>query len=131
MNAEQAENLLLCVGSLQGKPEWNHADSILDLAIKANKEIFHIVKEENPVCEALLELMKPEMDAAVEKAVEDYWKIKEKKTCLIDMIPRSGVTGIMIPVTPSDFSLLLKALHGEGTPDSLDNHIPVSCRKII
>lgn len=70
MEKTQAENLVFRMSGLSLKADRQDADSILELAMKANPKMFSKVKEENPMCEALMELMKPEMDAAVEKAVE-------------------------------------------------------------
>lgn len=65
MEKVQAENLVLKMSSLLLKTEMENANSVLNLAMSANPELFQRVKEENPMCEALLRLMKPEMDAAI------------------------------------------------------------------
>lgn len=83
MDSKKAEKLIESMNELQEKGEWNLADAVLELAMNANKKVFQKVKEENPVCKALLELMKPEVDEmlnnnTLETKTEGVERIVEK-----------------------------------------------------
>ncbi len=67
----KAEKLLNTAADLYRKDDKEFAESVLQVAMSKNKEIFDIVKEESKMCEALRELMKPEIDAAVEIKVKE------------------------------------------------------------
>lgn len=56
------------------------ADSVLQVAMQSNKEVFDRIKGADVMCEALMELMKPEFDAALEKqvAIEVEKQVKER-----------------------------------------------------
>ena len=53
------------------KEDRENADSVLQLVLSENKEIFEKLRGIPTVCEALKTLMKPEMDAAVTAAVKE------------------------------------------------------------
>lgn len=56
---------------LRDKAEKEYADSILQVVLSENREIFDIVKkEESEMCEALRELMEPEFREAEQRAME-------------------------------------------------------------
>ena len=46
-----------------------HGDSVLQVAVQENEEIFNKIKEEGNMCEALRRLMEPEIKEEVDKAV--------------------------------------------------------------
>ena len=52
------------------KEDREDADSVLQLVLSENKEMFEKLRGIPTVCEALKTLMKPEMDAAVDAAVD-------------------------------------------------------------
>ena len=66
---EQAKKLIEAMKSLKDKDDCEHADSVVQVAISGNKDVFEKVKEEQNMCEALKELMRPEIDAEVNNAV--------------------------------------------------------------
>ena len=53
------------------KEDREDADSVLQLVLSENKEMFEKLRGIPTVCEALTTLMKPEMDAAVDAAVRE------------------------------------------------------------
>ena len=71
ISKSKAEKLLNTAADLYRKDDKEFAESVLQVAMSKNKEIFDIVKEESKMCEALRELMKPEIDAAVEIKVKE------------------------------------------------------------
>lgn len=46
-----------------------YADSVLQVTLNQNMPVFDNINEGLPMCEALMRLMKPEFDAALDKAV--------------------------------------------------------------
>ncbi len=69
LSEQEARRLIHSSTVLTEKDDKEYADSILQVATKENHDIFEVVKEGDDMCEALMELMKPEFDAAVDKAV--------------------------------------------------------------
>lgn len=70
MDREQAKHLLRESGRLVNRPEANLVDAVLQVASKANRKIFdEIKKEDRNMYSALVELMQPEIDEAVDKRV--------------------------------------------------------------
>lgn len=70
MDREQAKDLLRESGRLVNRPEANLVDAVLQVASKANRKIFdEIKKEDRNMYSALVELMQPEIDEAVDKRV--------------------------------------------------------------
>ena len=67
----RAEKLLNTAANLYLKDDKDFAESVLQVTMSKNKEIFDKVKEESEMCEALRELMKPEIDAEVKKQVQE------------------------------------------------------------
>lgn len=65
---ETGERLVLSVNSLSDKDDKENADSILQLALAENPNLFNRIKEVSTMCEALRTLMKPELDAAKNEA---------------------------------------------------------------
>lgn len=76
----KAEELVDRVVSLTQKDDKEYADSVLQVAMQSNKEVFDRIKGADVMCEALMELMKPEFDAALEKqvAIEVEKQVKER-----------------------------------------------------
>lgn len=56
-------SLFICVYQ---ESEKQHGDSVLQVAVQENEEIFNKIREEGKMCEALVKLMEPEMKAALE-----------------------------------------------------------------
>ena len=68
----QARRLIHKSKELLDGPEAEYVDSVLQVASKANAEVFdRIKKEDADMYSALIELMRPEIDEAVSEAVSD------------------------------------------------------------
>lgn len=65
-----AQHLVYQIRGLQYKDEKEFADSVLQVAMSANKETFAKLKEDSSMCEALMELMRPEYEAGMKTATE-------------------------------------------------------------
>lgn len=71
MNREQARTLLNESKNLLGRPEADYVESVLQIASKANRRLFNELKREDKnMYSALVELMQPEIDEAISKAVK-------------------------------------------------------------
>lgn len=64
-------NLVKAAEVMTGKRDRENFDSVLRLAMGENKALFKRLKEASVMNEALLELMRPEMEAATAKATEE------------------------------------------------------------
>lgn len=74
MGREQARQLLRQSEKLMDRPEADYVESVLQIASKANKELFQeLKKEDEGMYSALVELMQPEIDEAVDKAIKKTW----------------------------------------------------------
>lgn len=94
MDRAQAENLILKISSLPPEgADRENADSVLNLAMQANPELFGRVKEENPMCEAFFKLFKPEIDATVKTAVDAA--VKTAVDDNTDAVKTQGVDSII------------------------------------
>ena len=67
----RAEKLINTAASLYLKDDKDFAESVLQVTMSKNKGVFDKVKEESEMCEALRELMKPEIDAEVKRQVQE------------------------------------------------------------
>ncbi len=72
LDVDNAKRAIRQADGLQHKDEKEYADSVLQVAITENRRIFERMKEEGDqiMCEALKELMKPELTEATEKAIQ-------------------------------------------------------------
>jgi hypothetical protein len=68
MDETTANCLVLSAKVLTDKDDKSNADSILQLAMAENEELFNKLKEVPEMNEALIKLMKPELDAATASA---------------------------------------------------------------
>ena len=70
LTQEEVERGVLQIQRLENPGERNHADSVLQVMIQENRDMFEIVKRkgDDNMCEALRELMEPEIREATEKA---------------------------------------------------------------
>ncbi|MDE5696337.1 MAG: hypothetical protein K2I96_02830 [Lachnospiraceae bacterium] len=74
MDREQAQNLINKSKELMDQPEAGYVEAVLQIVSKANKELFETLKkEEKDMYSALVELMQPEIDEAVNAAVKRTW----------------------------------------------------------
>lgn len=83
LTVDEAERLVFEINGLERRDEKDFADSVLQVAMSANKGAFHRVKKESDVgmCETLRELMAPEFEAELKVRVEEAMKdVTEKVT---------------------------------------------------
>jgi non-homologous end joining protein Ku len=59
---------------LRDKGDMDNADAVIQVSAKANPRMYSEMKEDDNVCEALRELMKPEFDEAIAEAKEETKK---------------------------------------------------------
>lgn len=71
MKKSAAETLVYRIQNLTEKDDKVDASAVLNLAMNANEKVFDRIKEDEPMFEELRKLMKPEIDAEVNAAVED------------------------------------------------------------
>ncbi len=71
LTERNAKILVNNISSLYNKDDKEYADSVLQVALNQNMPVFDNIKEGLPMCEALMQLMKPEFDAALDKAVNE------------------------------------------------------------
>lgn len=67
---ETIKKFLSDTGNIKTKAERENIDALLQVSVSANREIYEEIRRESPMCEALRELMKDDIDKAVEQAVE-------------------------------------------------------------
>lgn len=86
ISKSKAEKLLYTAADLYRKDDKEFAESVLQVAMNKNKNIFGKIKEETEMCEALRELMKPEIDAEVDKRIKKIVadKLAEKDSILAE-----------------------------------------------
>ena len=71
LKKEEMEALLKRARSLSGKLERELADAVLEVSVKANREIVEELKGDEAMCQALLEIMEPEINKIVGLAKEE------------------------------------------------------------
>ncbi len=71
LSEQEARRLIHSSTVLTEKDDKEYADSVLQVATKENHDIFEIVKEGDDMCEALMELMKPEIDEKIDKKINE------------------------------------------------------------
>lgn len=71
LSDQSAKRLVYEIAGLSRKDEKTYADSVLAVAIAANKEIFQKMKEGGDMCQELRELMEPEIKEELEAATAE------------------------------------------------------------
>ena len=71
LKKQEMEALLKRARSLSGKLERELADAVLEVSVKANREIVEELKGDEAMCQALLEIMEPEINKIVGLAKEE------------------------------------------------------------
>lgn len=66
LDKSDAKRVVAQMESLTEERERQHGDSVLQVALRENEDTFHEIKEERKMCEALVKLMEPELNEAVE-----------------------------------------------------------------
>ena len=89
LNKDDAKRIILQMGRLSEKDEKAYANSVVQVAVTENRRLFDLMKGENEMaCEALLELMKPEIDELLEKATEKGQK-KERRELIMNCLKKN------------------------------------------
>lgn len=65
MTLERAKKLIVVANRLSNKDDKEFSESVLQVAVAQNPEVFSKVKEAPEMCEAMRELMKPEIDEII------------------------------------------------------------------
>ena len=71
LKKQEMEALLKRARSLSGKLDRELADAVLEVSVKANREIVEELKGDEAMCQALLEIMEPEINKIVGLAKEE------------------------------------------------------------
>ena len=72
-------DLLIKVSCLEGKMEKEYADSILEVALKANRELADQLRSDENMSKTLLEIMEPVLQERTEKAIKEGRKEGRKE----------------------------------------------------
>ena len=64
---QDAELFLEQIHYLESKNERSNIDSVLQVSVNANKQVYSLLRRQNEMCEALRELMKDEIEKELEK----------------------------------------------------------------
>lgn len=78
LKKQEMEALLNRTRSLSGKLDRELADAVLEVSVKANREIVEELKGDEAMCQALLEIMEPEIKQIVRQATEKERREKEE-----------------------------------------------------
>ena len=70
LSKTDAKRVVSQLEALTEESEKKHGDSVLQVAVQENEEIFNKIREEGKMCEALMKLMEPEVNEVVGKAVK-------------------------------------------------------------
>lgn len=79
LKKQEMEALLKRARSLSGKLDRELADAVLEVSVKANREIVEELKGDEAMCQALLEIMEPEISQIVREATEEVTKKMERE----------------------------------------------------
>ena len=78
LKKQEMEALLKRARSLSGKLDRELADAVLEVSVKANREIVEELKGDEAMCQALLEIMEPEISQIVRQVTERERREKEE-----------------------------------------------------
>ena len=78
LKKQEMEALLNRARSLSGKLDRELADAVLEVSVKANREIVEELKGDEAMCQALLEIMEPEIKQIVRQATEKERREREE-----------------------------------------------------
>lgn len=98
LDKTDAKRVVSQLEALTEESEKQHGDSVLQVAVQENEEIFNKIREEGKMCEALMKLMEPEVNEVVDKAVKCAEDNKKK-----DMI----LNALKVGSSPEDISRVM------------------------
>lgn len=67
---QDAELFLEQIHYLESKNERSNIDSVLQVSVNANKQVYSLLRRQNEMCEALRELMKDEIEKELENKLQ-------------------------------------------------------------
>ena len=73
---QDAELFLEQIHYLESKNERSNIDSVLQVSVNANKQVYSLLRRHNEMCEALRELMKDEIEKELENKLEQGEKLQ-------------------------------------------------------
>ena len=73
---QDAELFLEQIHYLESKNERSNIDSVLQVSVNANKQVYSLLRRQNEMCEALRELMKDEIEKELENKLEQGKKLQ-------------------------------------------------------
>lgn len=73
---QDAELFLEQIHYLESKNERSSIDSVLQVSVNANKQVYSLLRRQNEMCEALRELMKDEIEKELENKLEQGEKLQ-------------------------------------------------------
>lgn len=73
---QDAELFLEQIHYLESKNERSNIDSVLQVSVNANKQVYSLLRRQNEMCEALRELMKDEIEKELENKLEQDEKLQ-------------------------------------------------------
>lgn len=73
---QDAELFLEQIHYLESKNERSNIDSVLQVSVNANKQVYSLLRRKNEMCEALRELMKDEIEKEMENKLEQGEKLQ-------------------------------------------------------
>ena len=79
LKKQQLRALLERIEGLTKKRERELADAVLEVSVRANQEIVNELKGDESMCQALLEIMEPEINKIVGEAIEKVRKETEER----------------------------------------------------
>ncbi len=78
LEKQELKNLLEHIEKLNEKGDKELADAVLEVSIRANRQTVEELRGDEGMCQALLEIMEPEISKIVEKATENAKRETEK-----------------------------------------------------
>lgn len=111
LSEAEVQRLICRIQNLEQQTEWKYADSVLEVAVTANKKVFEIVKEEMGMCNALRELMAPEIEQELEAATE-RGRTRGLSRGIAQGISQGIAQGISQGVEQEIYSCLSEGLYG-------------------
>lgn len=73
---QDVELFLEQIHYLESKNERSNIDSVLQVSVNANKQVYSLLRRQNEMCEALRELMKDEIEKELENKLEQGEKLQ-------------------------------------------------------
>lgn len=83
LSQEEIRRLVSSIQELREVEDKRNAEAVMNVVLEVNKQGFRKVKEEETVASALRELMAPEIEEAVEKAVQEKEQKTQEQTAIV------------------------------------------------